>query len=746
MKTNYHKTPMIFQMEATECGAASMAMVFSYWGKHIPLEQMRVETGVSRDGCSAGNMMRAAKRLGMDCRGYHKEPDKLRALEMPCIIHWEFNHFVVLEGFKGRFAYLNDPAFGRRKVTLQELDDGFTGVVLTFHPKADFVKEKKKNTFFSMLYDRLHGLRGALLQIFLLGLFLIFPGFALPIMSQLFLDEIIGRLRLSWFPQFLAFLSLTILFETVLTFHRSAILLRMQNKMTLLSSMEFVNHLFRLPMSFYEQRYGGDLAGRVGNNNSVNEFLSGNLTETALNLVTAIFYFTLLLIYSPLLTLVGLSGVVFNLLLVYFTSSLISNMALKFQQDKGKLVGVVHAGLSITSTLKASGAEGAYTSRILGYNAKTASQEQIISRSQAILNAIPSVIHNGISLALLIIGGLFVIRGHMTLGMLSAFISMFSSFSEPVNELAGFAMRIQTLKADIERVDDIMRYPEEKSQRSDSLEQIQSGNKNQEAPNSQEDVPYFKQGKFDAGQTNASYAKLSGRIDCENVAFGYSILSQAILSNVSFTVMPGNSIAFVGFSGCGKSTISKLTAGLYHPWSGNIRFDGVPIEQIPPHAFHASVSTVSQNITLFSGSIRDNLTLWNPAILEQDIINAAKDACIHDTITQKPGAYNFHLEEGGKNLSGGQRQRLEIARALVTNPSILIMDEATSALDPIVEKRIIDNIKRRGCTCVIVAHRLSAVRNCDQILVMKGGGIVERGSHEELVKRGGYYMKFMQMN
>ena len=703
---------MVFQMEATECGAASFAMICAYWGKYVPLEQMRVETGVSRDGCNAGNIMRAAKRFGMECHGYRKEPERLRELELPCIIHWNFNHFVVLEGFKGNSVYLNDPAVGRRKITPQELDEGFTGVVLTFKPTEAFQKEKKENTFLPLVLDRLKGQRGALFQMLCVGLLLILPGLIMPVLSQLFLDEIMGSAGVSWFGQFLVFLGATALFQTVITLYRSTLLRKMQNKLVLMSSRKFLSRMFRLPIAFFDQRYAGDLVGRVSNNDNVNAFLTGNLAETVLNLFVAAFYLVLLLVYNPLMTAIGAIGVVVNIVIVQVTSSSISNATLKIQQDKGKLSGAVCAGLSVTSTLKASGAESAYSARILGYEAKVSSQEQEINRIQTMISAIPSAVSNILNVVLLIVGALFVIQGQMTLGMLSAFSSLFSSFSEPVEELVDFVKQIQTLKADIDRVDDIMHYP---------LDQ-----------------------RFDGGQqTKPLQAKLSGRVELVDISFGYSTLAAPLVTDLSLSLAPGSSAAFVGASGCGKSTVSKIVSGLYRPWSGSVRFDGIPMEEISSEVLHASVSTVSQNISLFSGSIRDNLTLWNPAILDRDIISAAKDACIHEVITQKPGAYDFKLTEGGSNLSGGQRQRLEIARALVTNPTILIMDEATSALDPLVEKQIIDNIKRRGCTCLIVAHRLSAVRSSDEILVMSDGHVVERGSHEELSAADGYYRQFM---
>lgn len=712
MSKLYSKAPVIFQMEATECGAASLSMILAYWGKHISLEQMRIETGVSRDGCQAGNLMRAAKRFGMECHGYRKEPGALKSLDFPCIIHWNFNHFVVLEGFRGKYVFINDPAVGRRKLTVEEFDECFTGVVLTFRPTPEFVREKKKPSLLPLIKERIITVRSSLVQVILIGLLLIIPGLIIPVLSQVFLDDILNRSGVTWFTKFIIFMCCAVIFRAALTLLRSFILQRMQNKLVLTSAGSFVGHLFRLPMNFYDQRYTGDLSSRVVSNEKINSFITGELAAAVLNIPSAAFYLVILLLYNWVLTLIGLAGLLVNIIVVKVSSGIISDIALKLQQDKGKLSGAVNAGLGITSTIKAAGSESAYCSRILGYDAKASSEEQHISRVQTIASAVPSVVGSLIYVILLTVGAFYVIRGDMTVGMLFAFTVLFGSFSEPVEQLADFVKKTQTLKADMERVNDIMKYPVDE--------------------------------KFSAADTDKKItSKLSGAVECSGVSFGYSRLAKPLVEEFSFELQPGSSVAFVGSSGCGKSTVTKIVSGLYKPWDGRICFDGVPIEKIPPEILVASVSTVSQNITLFSGSIRDNLTLWNPAVSETDMINAAKDACIHETITQKPGAYDFRLSEGGSNLSGGQRQRLEIARALVTNPTVLIMDEATSALDPIVEKQIVDNIKRRGCTCMIVAHRLSAVRDCDRIIVISDGHIVEQGSHEELLAKRGRYFDFM---
>lgn len=706
------KTPTIYQMEATECGAASLTMVFGYYGKFLPLEQMRIETGVSRDGCNAKNILRAARKFGMEAKGYKKSLEGLLEMEAPCIIHWNFNHFVVWEGVQGKYAYINDPAMGRRKLTMEELDDCYTGVVLAFQPTESFEKSKKKKTLMSFIKKRLKGQTGTITALFTIGLLMVFPGMVIPVFSQFFIDEIISAGHDDWMSVFLAVMAFTVLFKQGLTYYRGMLLQRFQNKMALTSAHEFLSHMFRLPMSFFDQRYSGDLAQRVDNNNNVSTFLAGELAETVLNIFVAAFYLILLLVYSPLLTLIGIFNVVFNLVVVKLSSNSISSMTMKFQQDQGKLVGSLFAGLNITATLKASGAESGYVSRIQGNYAKTTLLEQKIGKRQEILNAIPTAANEITSVLVLMLGGLLVIKGNLTAGMLVAYTSLLDSFTDPVNKLVQFVQKIQTLKADMSRVEDIMKYEED--------------------------------GKFKETQKVPMTMKLEGVVDLEDISFGYSILENPLVEGFNFHLNSGSSIAFVGASGCGKSTVSKIVSGLYLPWDGEVRMDGVPVANIPKEILSSSISTVSQEITLFSGTIKDNLTMWNKSVMDVDIVKAAKDACIHDVITSKPGAYDFKLAEGGSNLSGGQRQRLEIARALVTNPSILIMDEATSALDPVVEKEIIDNIKRRGCTCVIVAHRLSAIRDCDEIIVMDRGKIVQRGNHEELAKVDGHYQRLIQ--
>ena len=708
----YAKTPSVFQMEMTECGAASLCMVLAYYGCHVPLEQMRIETGVSRDGCNMKGIKLAAQKYGMEVHAYRRETEKLRQIEPPCIIHWNFNHFVVFEGFKGRYAYINDPAIGRRKLTQEEFDECFTGIVMTLKKTDQFNKSKKKSTIISFAVRRLQGYYGILFQLLYIGLLLVVPSLVLPLLSQVYIDDVLGNGYRDWIMQILLFMGGCIVLKESLSYYRSLLLEKLKAKMTLLSGKAFLYHIFRLPISFFDQRYTGDLVNRMVNNQNISKFFAGDLAEMILNMITACFYLIILILYSPVLTAIGLVKVTACVAGILLSAKALKDDAIKLQMSAGNVNGAVSAGLSITDSIKASGMEMEYANRILGYQAKYASFEQELMRRQQILNVIPDAAGKIVDVLLLLAGGLLVMHGKMTIGMLVAYNSLYDSFCDPVDRLTAFFHGFQRLRSNISRVEDIEKH--------------------------EQSVCFLdkKDGITIAG-------KLKGNIELTDVSFGYSVLQPPAVEHFNLLVRSGETVALVGASGCGKSTIAKIIGGLYRPWKGKFSFDGIEQERIPPQALSNSVATVSQNIYLFSGSIRDNLTMWDSTVLEADIEEAAKDACIYDFIMQLPGGYDYRLDEDARNISGGQRQRLEIARALAKKPSILIMDEATSALDPLIEKKIMDNIRRRGCTCVLVAHRLSTIRDCSQIVVMKQGTIVERGTHLQLMKANGYYASLM---
>ncbi len=712
----YEKTPLIFQMEAAECGAAALTSILAWHGKNVPLEKVRVETGISRDGCNAGNILSAAKNFGLSGQGYEIDLDGLENVSLPCILHWNFNHFVVYEGRKGKYFFLNDPAVGRRKLRREEMDECFTGIVLEFTKIPSFQSGEKNRKIQEFVWKRVSQEYRNILSLIAAGIFLAFPGLLIPVMTQVFIDRILSDGQTRWIFSFVLIFAAALLFQAFWILYRGWILRLFRNRMVLNTSFEFLYHMFRLPMNFYEQRYPGDLSERIFDNYRVCDFFSGKLAQMVLDVFTACFYFILMIFYSGRLALAGAAGVLIFVFFVTAAFHLIEDDMQKLKQDEGKLVGVVYAGMSISKTIKASGAEDSYTGKVLGYYAKMVRQEQRIGKTQEVITTAADIVPQILFLILLFLGSRSVIEGKMTAGMLAAFLSLLTVFLDPVMQVAEFVRQIQEFKVDMLRMDDILSYEEEE--------------------------------RFCESEETALKADIGpgiqGRVEVKNISFGYHRLHPPFVKDLSFLVGSGDSIAFVGSSGSGKSTVAKVLSGLYSPWSGEILIDGKPIQEIPQDVLRSGIGVVNQEITLFSGTIRDNLTMWNPAVMEGDMIQATKDACIHEEIIKKPGSYEYVVRENGMNLSGGQKQRLEIARALAKNPSVLIMDEATSALDALTEKKILDNIKRRGCTCVVIAHRLSAIRDCNLIVVMDKGQVSAMGTHETLKKSSEVYRRLIR--
>lgn len=705
------KTPTVLQMEAAECGAASLAIVLAYYGKYVPLEELRVACGVSRDGSKASNILKAATTYKLQAKGFRKEPNSLKNMHGPMIVHWNFNHFIVLEGFKKGKAYLNDPASGPRTVSEEEFDQSFTGIVLTFEITEDFEKGGEKSSVVKALSKRLKGSRIGLSYVILVGLAMVIPGLVIPIFSKVFVDEILLGGKQTWLKALLWGMGMTALIKAILTFIQEHYLLKLETKIALSTSGKFLWHVLRLPVEFFSQRYSGDISSRMQSNDRVAQILSGQLAVTALNFVMIIFYFVLMLQYDVFLTLLAVAVATMNMLYLKFVSSKRTDQNRKLLQDRGKLLGTSMSGLQTIETLKATGSESDFFSKWAGYQAKTLNAEQEMGVSTQLLSGIPMLLSSLTDAVVLILGGYRILSGHMTVGMLVAFQGLMTSFMGPVNGLVSLGSTLQEMEGDMNRLDDVLKYPIDE-QMHESVEM--SGME-------VEDV------------------KLQGYVKIENLTFGYSPLDSPLIEDFNLDLKPGYRVALVGGSGSGKSTIAKLISGIYKPWSGDILFDEQKRAQIPRRIINNSLSVVDQDICMFGASIRDNITLWDQSIPEIHVINAAKDAFIHEEITARIGGYEHHLTEGGANFSGGQRQRLEIARALVTNPSILVLDEATSALDTMTEKMIDQNIRRRGCTCVIVAHRLSTIRDCDEIIVLERGKIVQRGTHDELKNIDGHY-------
>jgi NHLM bacteriocin system ABC transporter peptidase/ATP-binding protein len=714
-------------MEAVECGAAALGIVLAHYGRFVPLEELRLACGVSRDGSKASNMVKAARRYGLDAKGYKKEPADLRTLPMPVILHWNFNHFVVLEGFRKGRVSLNDPASGPRTIAEEELDQSFTGVVLTFARGPEFARGGSPPRLLPALGRRLAGSGWALAFVVLAGLALVLPGMVAPIFSKVFVDNVLLESRREWLGPLLLAMAAAALLAGALTWLQQTYLLRLETRIALASSSRFLWHVLRLPVEFYNQRFAGDISNRVAINDRVAQLLSRDLATNALGAVMIVFFAGLLFQYDAVLTLASIAVVSGNVAALRYVSRRRVDDSRRLLQERGKLYGTAIGGLQTIETLKAMGGESSLFTRWSGYQAKVVNIRQELDRTTQVLDAVPPLLLALNTAILLGLGSLRVMNGALSLGGLVAFQLLMVSFVTPVSRLVSLGGKLQTAEGDMNRLDDVLGYAIDPPMAADAADSAGVAGSAAQGPPSSE-LP----------------VKLAGRLDLVDVTFGYSPLAPPLLAGFNLTLKPGARVALVGGSGSGKSTVAKLVAGLYAPWQGEIRFDGRPRALVPRSVLVNSVATVDQSLFLFEGSVRDNLTLWDTTLGLPEVVAAARDACIHDDVAARPGGYDSPVDEDGANWSGGQRQRLEIARALVGRPTLLVLDEATSALDPETEQQIDENLRRRGCTCLIVAHRLSTIRDADEILLLEGGKVIERGTHKELLRAGGAYARLIQ--
>ena len=703
------KVPVILQLETLECGAASLAMVMAYYNKWVPLEQLRVDCGVSRDGSNAKNLLHAARSHGLSAKGYRMEPQALKENgRFPCIIHWNFNHFVVLDGFRRNRAVLNDPARGLVEVSMEEFDQAFTGVCILLEPAEGFVPDGKPKSMLGFGRKRLTGAKDALIFTTLVSLIAALIGVINPVFSRVFVDRLLTGLNPGWVTPFFVLLTVFALIQIALSGMQAIYALKLQGKLAIKANAEFMWHVIRMPVDFFSQRMAGDIVARKSTNESIASTLINTLAPTVLNLAMIAVYLLVILRFSVALTLIGVTGMVINILVNRYISGKRINISRVQMRDEAKLASTTVAGIEMIETIKASGAENGFFEKWAGYQASVNSQNVKALKMNEYYGLIPQLVSTLVNMGILALGMFLILQGEFTVGMLFAFQMMLTAFMNPVMELANTGTTIREMRTNMERIEDVLEYPV--------------------------DVEYPAEYPADV-----SYDKLSGNLELRNVTFGYSRLAPPLIENFSMTLKAGQKVAFVGSSGCGKSTLSKLISGLYKPWSGEILFDGKPISEIDRNVFTGSLAVVDQDITLFEDSIANNIKMWDSSIEDYEMILASRDAMLHEDIMQRDGGYQYRMLEGGKDFSGGQRQRMEIARVLSQDPTILIMDEATSALDAQTEYDVVKAIKDRGITCVVIAHRLSTIRDCDEIIVLDHGRIVERGTHEALMANHGIY-------
>ena len=712
------KTPTLLQMEAVECGAAALGIILGYYDRIVPLPELRQECGVSRDGSKAANILKAAQTYGLQAKGYKKELEQLQALSPPYIVFWNFNHFLVVEGFGKQRVYLNDPATGPRTVSHAEFDEGYTGVVLVLEPSAEFAKGGRKPSMALALWERLRSSKGAVAYCVLAGFLLTLIELVVPVFSQVFVDEVLIQGRQQWLRPLLIGMVFAAILQGLLTLFQLRYLRRLKIKLSVGMSSRFLWHILRLPVGFYAQRFAGEITNRTTLNDQVAEVLSGKLATTAIDVVMVIFYVLIMIQYDWVLTSTGIVFAAINIFTLQWLSRRRIDTNQRLIQEYGKVSGTSISALQSIETLKASGLESDFFSRWAGYYTKAINSQQELGLSNQTFSVLPTLLSAFSSMLVLVIGGLRVMDGHLSIGMLVAFQGLMQSFLAPVNSLVSFGSSLQELEGNLVRLDDVLRNPTDP--------QLEAEGRRQEAE--------FK----------TQNPRLQGAIALHHLTFGYSRLAAPLIEDLNLRLKPGQRVALVGGSGSGKSTVAKLVSGLYEPWSGEVCFDGQPRAEIPRQILTNSVAMVEQDILMFGGTVRENLTLWDATVPEKHLVQACRDAAIHEVILALPGGYDAELSEGAVNLSGGQRQRLEIARALVNNPAILVMDEATSALDTETEKIIDRNLRQRGCTCLIVAHRLSTIRDCDEIIVLERGKVAQRGTHEDLWQVDGVYSRLIR--
>ena len=708
------KVPVMMQLEWLECGAASLGMVLAYYGKWVPLEQLRADCSVSRDGVNAEKIYLAAKLHDLDVKVYKMSPESLKENgRFPCIIHWNMNHFVVLKGFRGKYVYLNDPARGAIRVTWEEFDESFTGIAIVPVPSERFRPGGKPASIFSFAQKRLAGMGAALAFVALTTLIFYLFNITNSVAARIFVDKLLIGRSDAWIRPFLCILLALAAVQIAAEWVRAVYSLRINGKMAAIGSTTYMWKVLRLPLDFFVQRRAGDIQARAVMNTSIAGTFVNTIAPLVMNTLIMILYLVLMLRRSLLLSLIGIAVLILNVVLSLVISRRRIDITRVRLRDEGKRDSTALSGIDMIEAIKASGAENSFFRRWSGYLASVNGQSVKAERNEQFLGKLPAFLVTLANYAVLVLGVLLTMQGRFTLGAVLMFQGFMSAFLSPAMTIVNAGQTMQEMRTQMERVEDVMQYPED-----ESLEES-------------------------AKDDRIADRKLKGGVELKNVTFGYSRASEPVVKDFSLSVRPGQWVALVGPSGCGKSTIAGMIAGLYQPWSGEVLLDGRPRNDYPRDVITNSLSVVDQQPMLFEGTVSNNIKMWDASIQDFEVIIAARDAAIHKDISEMVNGYRHKIKSGGRNLSGGQRQRLEIARALALDPSILILDEATAALDAETEYEVIKAIRSRGITCIVISHRLSAIRDCDEIIVLDHGRAVERGTHQSLTEQGGRYAELI---
>lgn len=706
------RAPTVIQMEAVECGAASLAIILGYHKRYVTLEELRIACGISRDGSNLLNMKRAAEDFGLSCKVYKKSMEELMELEPPFIVFWGYDHFLVVEGFNKREVFLNDPASGPRKVTHEQFQDKYSGVVMTLEKTPEFKEGGSLPSIWPGVIQRLKRVQPSIVFLLVSGFCIMLTGAIYPGFTKIFFDTILGKSVYNWSNWFIVGLSALTVLTGGLIGLQQYLLLRLNGKLSIIFSSEYLTHILKLPLSFYQQRFGGEIAYRLSLNDEVINALTGTFATSIISVVFILLYGVVMFLLNPEIAAIAVIAAILNLLTIIWIQRVRNDTYALLQQDFGKYTGFAIGGLYYIESIKAGGAEHDFFAKLIGYFNRSIVAKQKLDKKESIATTIPVFLQLLTTTALFGIGGWMMMKGDFSIGLFIAMQMLISSFMTPVMQLMSLGTTVQTVKIDMSRIDDVMKNPVD---------------------------PMFLQEKDLKSEALIEKPQLEGYLEFKDVTFGYSPLDPPLINGLSFSLKPGQRIALVGPTGCGKTTIAKLISGLISPWQGKILYDGKERLELTRQQIVNSLSTIDQDLFLFAGTIKDNLTLFDKTVSEEEIVQAAKDASFHDEIVQKSGGYNYLLTEGGSNLSGGQKQRVEIARGLLLNPRILILDEATSSLDSKTEEQIIKNIRQRGCTCLMVAHRLSSIRDCDEIIVLEKGQVVQRGTHDYLKSIPGTY-------